>query len=281
MYRVFGDESSDESKSRVFAVAGVFGDESDWKAIQEVWLERTGGTIFHGAECETDRGDFKNNSHSENQALYKDLTQLICRSKLAARAHAMDIAAWRAYFPLVPAEVPYLACFRNVIHRCGDLAKLMIPQDQVAFTFDNRPETKYNASVLYSCMVDLKGWDGSAYLSEQISFAGREYVGIQVADLVARETMKHLDNRIGPTRRRTRYSMAALSDTGRFEFTFHTQEYFADLSKWPSFGVDVPAYHAWLKEKGLVDNISNRQRHLREVIPPETATPESFFRKKE
>ena len=97
----------------------------------------------------------------------------------------MDIAAWRSLFPLVPDDIPYLACFRNVVHKCGDLACIMIPQGNVEFTFDNRQETEYNAGVLYSYMAQLKGWNGSAYLNSKISFASRNYVGIQVADLMA------------------------------------------------------------------------------------------------
>jgi hypothetical protein len=31
MYSVFGDESHDETKSRVFAVAAIFGSEDDWE----------------------------------------------------------------------------------------------------------------------------------------------------------------------------------------------------------------------------------------------------------
>lgn len=229
VYSVFGDESSDESKSRVFAAAGVFGHDDDWKSIGEAWLDRTKGVIFHAADCETDKGDFQTNTHADNQALYKDLTQLICRSRLMGRSHAMDIAAWRSHFSQVPDDVPYLSCFRHVVHRCGDLARLIIPQGKVEFTFDNRQETDYNAGVLYTYMAQMKEWDGSAYLNEKVSFASRKYIGIQVADLVAREAMKHLDNMIGPVKRDTRRSMRALMDTHRFEFTFHMKEYFDDF----------------------------------------------------
>lgn len=281
VYSVFGDESSDETKSRVFAVAGVFGGDRDWKSVGDAWLDRMGGIIFHAAQCETDQGDFQKNTHADNQALYKDLTQIICRSGLMGRSLTMNVAGWRAQFPLVPNSIPYLACFRNVVHRCGDLARVMVPQDKVEFTFDNRHETEYNAGLLYSYMVQLKGWEGSAYLNEKISFANRKYVGIQVADLVAREAMKHLDNIVGPKKRRIRHSMSALCETGRFEFKFHTKEYFESVSQWPyEFGVDIEVYAKWLKDRGLDDNISNRQKHMFEAFPPDSVTPESFFRKR-
>ena len=59
MLTVFGDESSDETGSRVFAVAGVIGRQEEWDELEKVWLKRTGGVIFHAADCDSDKGDFK------------------------------------------------------------------------------------------------------------------------------------------------------------------------------------------------------------------------------
>jgi len=188
------------------------------------------------------------------------------------------LGAWRGHFPLVPEDVPYLSCFRNVVHRCGDLARLAIQQDKVEFTFDQRLETNYNAGELYSYMARLKEWSGSEYLHKKVSFANRRYVGIQVADLVAREAMKHLDNMIGPVKRIIRQSMKALAKTHRFEFTFHNKEYFDGMKdRMPALrqevGLDLTEYADWLAKRGLVDNISNRHRHLMERFPPETTNP--------
>jgi hypothetical protein len=53
------------------------------------------------------------------------------------------------------------------------------------------------------------------------------------------------------------------------------------VSQWePGFGFDPAIYKEWLTEKGIDDNISNRQRHMFEVLPPDTVTPESFFKKR-
>ena len=41
--KVFGDESADETKSRVFAVAGVIGNEDEWQLAMREWLRRTRG----------------------------------------------------------------------------------------------------------------------------------------------------------------------------------------------------------------------------------------------
>jgi hypothetical protein len=84
--------------------------------------------------------------------------------------------------------------------------------------------------------------------------------------------MKHLDNLIGPVKRDKRRSFAALEKTERFRFTYWMREWFegmrADFEQLAeSVGVVAGEYQEWLKEKGLVDNISNRHRHMMEKFP--------------
>jgi hypothetical protein len=113
LYSVFGDESAEESKERVFAVAGVFGSDSDWRNLGDAWLERTKGRIFHAADCETNQGDYSDRSNTENKDLYKDLTKLVCNSKLMGRGHAIGLAGWHKFFPRQPGDIPYYTCFRK------------------------------------------------------------------------------------------------------------------------------------------------------------------------
>jgi hypothetical protein len=64
MRSVFGDESQDETKQRVFSVAGVFGSSEEWDILADRWLRATGGRIFHAADCESDLGEFSKTSHT-------------------------------------------------------------------------------------------------------------------------------------------------------------------------------------------------------------------------
>jgi hypothetical protein len=104
MWSVFGDESADESKQRVFVVAGVIGPEDLWKNLEQSWKSRTGSIPFHAVDCQTDHGDYASFSHNENQALYKDLTTLLAQSRLAGHGIAIDLAAKRRVFPEAPDE---------------------------------------------------------------------------------------------------------------------------------------------------------------------------------
>jgi len=267
LYAVFGDESHDEAGARVFAVAGLFGSEDDWGHLSEKWLARTGGKVFHAAECESNNGSFFGSTNAENKRLYKDLIQVACASRLMGRAHAMDLVGWNKFFPNAEDEMPYLTCFRNVIQECGDLAFLSIPRANVKFTFDQRIETNYNARSLYSYMAKWENWSASSLLHEEISFASRKYVGVQVADLIARETMKHLDNIVGPIKRGTRLSMRELQNTGRFRFTYYTREWFRgfrshfeEVSR--SLGMEPTEYRDWLTKNGLADCMSSKHRYM-------------------
>lgn len=67
-------------------------------------------------------------------------------------------------------------------------------------------------------MVHQPEWRFHPYMADEVSIASRKEVGIQAADLVAREAMKHLDNQIGPKQRLTRGSLRALEKTKRFGF---------------------------------------------------------------
>lgn len=176
---MYGDESADETKARVFAVSGVFGSDQDWDDLKRPWIERTGGKIFHTSDCETNQGEFSKTSDTENKKLYKDLTQLLCKSRLMGKSHAIDMAAWRGNFPDALEDMPYLICFRNVVYDCGGLAYLSVPKDGVEFTFDQHPETEYNAGVLYTYMAQMKQWNARPHLSEKVSFASRKYVGFK------------------------------------------------------------------------------------------------------
>ncbi|HVN97967.1 MAG TPA: hypothetical protein VMT62_16175 [Syntrophorhabdaceae bacterium] len=117
----------------------------------------------------------------------------------------------------------------------GDLVSISVPQQKVRFVFDRNPKTNASAEVLYSFLTETSGWEGASYL-DSITFASRSEVGIQAADILAREAMKHADNLfIGPKRRPVRKSMkpfsATLETTGRYKFRWFSREYFENTDE--------------------------------------------------
>jgi hypothetical protein len=267
VYSVCGDESSDETHARVFAVAAIFGGETEWDAFNKKWLARTGGKVFHATDCDTDQGDYRDCEHAENKRLYKDLTALLADSRLLGFGSAIDLAGHNEFFPDVPVDVPYYRCFREVVLRCAEWIRMAVPREEAArFIFDSRPESNHNAGVLYDYLVNIPEWK-SDVLFEEVVFSHRKPVGVQAADLYAREVMKHLDNDVGPVKRPERLSFTALRKSQRFGCDLIMREYFKDFRRRfdevaEGAGMRREDYAAWVKRHNVVDNVSSRQRYL-------------------
>jgi hypothetical protein len=267
MFTVFGDESADAQKKRVFAVAGLFGNAKDWQEFESEWFERTGGKVFHAADCESDRKEFSGIAHADNLRLYKDLTHILCKSRLLGFCVAIDLAGHRVVFPGVPDDIPYYMCFRDVIRRCAKHAYLSIEQEQVRFVFDSRIESNQNAGMLYDYMANLAEWKYSSVF-EEVTFETRhKHIGIQAADLVAREGMKDFDNVLLGNPRPRRRSMQVLVDAHRFGFDFYHGEAFDDFRKRHAADIAKSGadYARWLKAHNIKDGVGARHRYLIET----------------
>lgn len=270
MSLIFGDESADQTKLKTFAVSGLIANPEVWESFKRTWLERTGGKIFHAADCESDYGDFKvtsGNTHADNLKLYADLVQILAHSGVRGYAAALDVGAWYEAFPNAPRDFGYYKCLTEVIKHFARTPEYHKGLD-LKFTFDHRQESEYNAGLLYSYMVAMPEWkNGNLLMGAKVSFDSRKDVRIQAADIIAREAMKHLDN-LG--KRPMRRSLKALSELQGvpFVFDFFTREYcFHTKSIWPQLeektGMHPEKYLAWLIENRLgSDNWSNRFRYV-------------------
>jgi hypothetical protein len=262
----YGDESHDPKNERVFAFAALFGSEQQWDTLRSKWSERLNGRVFHAADCESDQGEFSGNDHAANLRLFADLTRILAASGIIGHGSAMDLAGHREFFPDSPHEVPYYRCFKDVVYQCGKWAKWAIPSDTAQFHIDRRIETDYNARVLYGHMATMR-WDCAPYLAKELEIISRSEIGIQAADLYAREVMKHLDNEVGLVKRPMRRSLKALQDAKRFGCNLHMREYFQDFkTKFDDIakgaGISIEEYRQWLREHKQADSISSRHRFL-------------------
>jgi uncharacterized protein DUF3800 len=263
MLSVYGDESSDETKQRVFAVAGVIGPDEAWKNLEEKWLDRTGGISFHASHCESDRGEYAKTSHEENKALYRDLTILIAESGMGGWGFAIDLAAQREIFPDAP-DIAYYRCFIEVLQAMRNCAAFN--HHTVKFTFDTRRESEHNAGLLYGMFREMPEWKDVVF--SEISFAcSRDQPRIQVADLFARETMKLLDCVVGPVKRPPRKSWLTLRETGRFHAEAISIDWFKSLrgqltQLQERTGMSQDKYHRWLQEHKLQQCTTNLFRYM-------------------
>jgi hypothetical protein len=259
MLFVYGDESMDETQQRVCAVAGLIGTERQWNALEWQWAQRTNGVPFHGNDCDSDHGDYASRPHWENKELYRDLTILLANSGLGGYGQAIDLAAKNSIFP-ESEDLAYYTAFQRVIFAMKNVAQNM--GDVAELTFDMRLESEHNAGFLYGSLRENEP-DHAPYLASKISFEfAKNNPRIQVADLLAREAMKALDNQVGPVKRPIRKSWQALQETDRFVVDAFSTDWFQDMKrKLPEMenklGMDRNSYLQWLRERQRQHSISN------------------------
>ena len=258
MIFVYGDDSSDEQRQRVCAVAVVLGTEEQWGWLEPQWVARNNGIPFHARDCETDNGDYKHFSHAANKELYKDLTVMLAGSGLIGRVIAIDLTAKRAVFPDAP-DIDYYKAFSDLME---DVREVSVHFNLPAkFTFDISSENEYNAGLLYQSIRENSPEMLEMFVSE-ISFVPAKYSArLQAADLLAYEGMKALDNDRGPVKRK-RKSWQTLRQTERFHTGAFSWEWFEDLKRnMPRLeemtGLTRDKYLAWLKERNRQHSISN------------------------
>lgn len=264
MLSVFGDESADETKQRVFAIAGVIGTEEAWEALESEWIGRNGGTPFHATDCDSDQGDYASRPHDENKRLYCDLATILAKSGLGGWGLAINLIAQRRTFPDAPDIFSYYKGFTEVLSAMKNCAAKN--NEVVKFTFDMRKESDHNAGLLYAMFRMMPEYERRTF--SEISFVSSvDHPRVQIADLFARETMKVLDNQIGPIKREPRKSWIALCDTGRFHVRALMDDWFEDLKReMPRLeaetGMHRDKYLAWLERCGIPHSVTNMYRYI-------------------
>jgi len=264
----YGDDSSDQTKRRVFAASLVAGTVEEWGSFSSAWLARNGERPFHATDCDSDQGAFRETDHHSNKKLYADNVGLFARSSLMGAGVAISIADYREVFPFAPSEEwEYYMCLSGAIACMANIARLLIPPQTLRVTFDQNKGREYNSRKIYEF---ISGGESplAGILDGGISFADhRADVGLQLADLLAREAMKELDNRLPPVARWPRQSLIELRRTKRFECVSYDREKLVEhrlkadaIHANPEKGV---AYEKWRGEQKLKDSIQARlQYHI-------------------
>jgi hypothetical protein len=273
MLVAYGDDSSDAAKARVFAAATVVGRQAEWDEFGERWKAVNGDRPFHATDCDCDEGEFRRTDHRSNKELYARNVRLLASSPFIGSGIAISIADFEELFPGTVSEWPYYLCFASAVSRAAHIGRFSIPPEEVKVIFDRNFDREYNTGRLYDFMVKEERWTVSAYLGSEIAFADhRTTIGIQAADLIARETMKFLENRLAPNPRWTRQSLIELNKVRRFRFEFFGRGRLEALRKATDEITSHPAvdrvYRKWMAHKGLGDSLPTR---LKFVNAPDAA----------
>jgi hypothetical protein len=126
------------------------------------------------------------------------------------------------------AQYPYFLCFQHCIVEACHFADGLAAEEKVAFVFDRQQEFAAEATRLYNDLKDQSDWQNHERLGDVVAFASkRETVPLQIADLMAYECYKHLDNRLFHSERPTRWPLRQLE--GKFSGKYFDSDGFSKL----------------------------------------------------
>jgi hypothetical protein len=270
MLSIYGDESHDSREERVFVVAGLLGDAPQWADLRASWRDRTCGRRFHAADCESGYGDYRDASPEERARLHIDLTRILVDSGLIGWGLGIDLAGCRRAFPDISKSHIYCSGLLRTLDFLLEKAHSHEPPEPIEIVFDQNRETEYNSELLFQYAGEEGDWKGQGPLPERIKFANRSEIGIQAADLWAREIMKFFDGNLFSESYEPRVQWTALTSSRRFGGDLQFATYFDDMKrKMPELesltGMSGRKYREWLQKKRRHDNQSNRIRYMMEV----------------
>jgi hypothetical protein len=193
---------------------------------------------------------------------------MLANSGISGYGIAFDIGSWYEFFPKELPDWGYYACFLSCVQYFTTTQKHH-DGTPMTFTFDHRMESEHNAGVLFDVVVNLPEWkDDNIFWDATINFGSpKNDVRLQAADLLARETMKALDNVIGPKPRPPRKSVLALKAAGeRFKFELLDNRFCKRVHKQinndRAFLGGGEVYDQWLAENKQSDCWSSRFRFM-------------------
>lgn len=239
MIAAYLDESGSHADSKIFALAGYYGDTQEWGIFSRQWkvaLDRAGlnDNPFHMADFESCHGIFEGWSSSRKVALIEDLVGVIDRRELRGVGAAIvmedykEVVAGASEF-LENKWAPYVVCQQL----CYQII-LKHTNADIIFIHDRQDEYDYPAR---SWFLDYK--DGHPEVADRmkgITFSSKsDFRPLQAADILAYETAKGLHNVLYDPNRPHRRSMLALARRRRLDGRFFDRngsEYLVNLAEY-------------------------------------------------
>jgi hypothetical protein len=205
------------------------------------------------------RGITESSAISKTKNSTKTWHAMLASSKLIGRAVAIDLIAEREAFSQA-LDINYYKAFAELLEAVKDLCLYF--RQPATFKFDISTSNEYNAGRIYQQFRDNYPEIVDLFASEIVFGRAKECSRLQVADMLAFEGMKALDNIIGPVKRPERRSWKALAAHNNFQISCYSREYFADLrKKMPELekkmGYSVNDYWPWLKGRNRQHSISS------------------------
>jgi len=262
------DDSGTHKGSLVTAIGGCVAREEQWDVLTRVWakaLKNEGVQQFHATDLENGYGEFKGWSEERKRGFFKTLTNIVRGYAKTAIAGLVIVEEYKEVVPQWARRTPafgdeYNFCFQMCVGQTASwIAALNPPMpatEQVAFMFDQQGKVEGVTRRNYS---QIKQFRDPADRMGALTFGEKKrFIPLQVADYIAYEAYKHLDNRVRRSGRPLRGSLKILVEGTGYEFRAHYfgQERLKELVSYYSKAKDGQGGEPWWPWKRALTSAS-------------------------
>jgi hypothetical protein len=195
------DDSSDPLRQEYFLAGGLLADEERWIDFESAWKKATEHLEqpFRSTDCECQHGQFADWNKSDCDALMAQLVGLLDEHRIGGFASVIPVPDFQAVFPQLDKLAPYLLAVEHTFLNMAHIAAKTDEEIHVWFEQGTAPDA--DIMRIYKRLKNLECWEHRRRITN-ISFADKRMPQLQAADLVAREALKHMQNRgIRPMRK--------------------------------------------------------------------------------
>jgi hypothetical protein len=169
------------------------GGAGNWESFELLWLDATNRLKgpFRSTDCETLHGEFSSWSKADSNVLMASLVRLIARSGLGCFASIVPVADYRSVFSDAREYDPYFLALKHVFVMLGESGSKM--DAGIKCWGEESQVTSAKTRQVYLDLKNTKTWEGRHFLTG-FEVLDKRHVPLQAADLVARESFKHISN---------------------------------------------------------------------------------------
>jgi hypothetical protein len=238
MFRFYCDESYDSNEMNelnIITISGFFSNETAWKDIENAWKEinnRYGISCFHATDLNGARKEFDGWNKLKRDCYSGELLNSLKEKKKKMVAYNCGMQA-NKYREIINENgrnklgEPWFACFKTCI---AMIAKHMetLPHDYRFIVFVEKGSGfDKQAKEFFKKLASNQSFRYRHRLEDCVSASPEEYVGLQVADLMAYEYFKRIKNKDNDSERR--YPLKLIQENSHYEEGFFGEDTLKDM----------------------------------------------------
>jgi hypothetical protein len=211
------DESGHSASTRVVCMAGAVGPPSSWTRVREEWsaiLAKHGVRVFHMADFENRFGEFEGWNDERRHALLSELLAVLDNTMLISVGTAVLVEDFENLESRTRAGLmdPWYLCLQMCLTDVAQTVLIVTKEElwdtkRCAVFLEHQSEF-WRAPLLFSQMLEREAF------AERIRIFGyatkQSCVKVYLADLIAYELRKHVENCLFDPNRPTRWPMKQL-----------------------------------------------------------------------